>query len=141
MDLYRSLYDFIAEARNYSMVFWLLLPVYSGSLKRIDYPKQICLAQFFPLNVLTALTSTHFYIFILCHMLKFPSIFINYALHVKNWNRLQNAADLGEGGGGYFISVTNTKCYIKFDFLRVSHIRVRYWYEIRDILIPIFHVL
>ena len=45
MDLYQSLYDFIAEARNYSMVFWLLLPVYSGSLKRIDYPKKICLAH------------------------------------------------------------------------------------------------
>ena len=24
---------------------WLSLPVYSGSLKRIDYPKQICLAH------------------------------------------------------------------------------------------------
>ena len=31
-------YDLIAEARNYSMVFLLSLPVYSGSLKRIDYP-------------------------------------------------------------------------------------------------------
>ena len=28
-----------------TVVFWLLLPVYSGSLKRIDYPKQICLAH------------------------------------------------------------------------------------------------
>ena len=65
MDLYQSLYGFIAEARNYSMVFWLLLPVYSGSLKRIDYPKQICLAH--PLSfdfVFTALEGTHFYIFI-----------------------------------------------------------------------------
>ena len=52
MDLYQSLYDFIAEARNYSMVFWLSLPVYSGSLKRIDYPKHICLAPIFLLNVL-----------------------------------------------------------------------------------------
>ena len=25
--------------------FWLSLPVHSGSLKRIDYPKQICLAH------------------------------------------------------------------------------------------------
>ena len=39
LDLYQSLYDFIAEARNYSMVFWLLLPVYSGSLKWIELSK------------------------------------------------------------------------------------------------------
>ena len=26
-------------------LFWLSLPVHSGSLKRIDYLKQICLAQ------------------------------------------------------------------------------------------------
>ena len=44
---YKSLYDFIDEARNYSMVFWLLSPVYSGSLKKIDYPKQICLVHTF----------------------------------------------------------------------------------------------
>ena len=25
--------------------FWLSLPVHSGSLKRIDYPKHICLAH------------------------------------------------------------------------------------------------
>ena len=45
LDLYQSLYDFIAEARNYIMDFWFLLPVYSGSLKRIDYPKKICQAH------------------------------------------------------------------------------------------------
>ena len=27
------------------MTFWLSLPVHSGSLKRIDYPKRICLAH------------------------------------------------------------------------------------------------
>ena len=26
-----------------TVIFWLSLPVHSGSLKRIDYPKQICL--------------------------------------------------------------------------------------------------
>ena len=41
------------------MTFWLSLPVHSGSLKRIDYPKQSCL---FLLNVFTALKGTHFYI-------------------------------------------------------------------------------
>ena len=44
------------------MTFWLSLPVHSGSLKRIDYPKQICLATLFLLNVFIALKGTHFYI-------------------------------------------------------------------------------
>ena len=64
MDLYQSLYDFIAEARNYGMVFWLLLPVYSGSLKTFDYPKQICLAHPLSFECFTALKGTHFYMFI-----------------------------------------------------------------------------
>ena len=64
LNLYQSLYDFIAEARNNSMVFWLLLSVYSGSLKRIDYPKQICLAHSVSFECFTALKGTHFYIFI-----------------------------------------------------------------------------
>ena len=63
---HQSVYDFIAEAQNYSMVYSLLLSVHSGSLKRIDYRKQICLAHpFFLLSVFTALKGTHFYIFIL----------------------------------------------------------------------------
>ena len=33
--------DFFAEIRNYSIFFWPSLPVHSGSLKRIDYPKQL----------------------------------------------------------------------------------------------------
>ena len=41
LDLFQSLYDFFAEIRNYSIFFWLSLPVHSGSLKRIDYPKQL----------------------------------------------------------------------------------------------------
>ena len=41
--------------------FWLSLPVHSGSLKRIDYPKQRTL---FLLNVSTALKGTHNHIFI-----------------------------------------------------------------------------
>ena len=42
LDQCQSMFDFLAETRNY---FWLSLPVHSGSLKRIDYPKQICLAH------------------------------------------------------------------------------------------------
>ena len=39
---------------------------------------------------------------------------------LKNWNRIQNAADLG--GGGYFISVRNLHvCNVKFDFVRIFH--------------------
>ena len=39
------MYDFLAKNQNYSISFWLSLPVRSGSLKRIGYPKQICLAH------------------------------------------------------------------------------------------------
>ena len=41
LDLFQSLYDFFAEIQNYSIYFWLCLPVHSGSLKRIDYPQQL----------------------------------------------------------------------------------------------------
>ena len=44
------------------MIFWLSLPVHSGSLKSIDYPKQICLAHILFFNVFTAFKGTHFYI-------------------------------------------------------------------------------
>ena len=40
------LIDCVAETRNYCASFiWRSLPVHSGSLKRIDNSKQICLAQ------------------------------------------------------------------------------------------------
>ena len=39
-----------------------------GLLKRIDYPKQICLAYFFLFNVFTALKGTHFYILFVSFM-------------------------------------------------------------------------
>ena len=60
----RDLYDFIAEARNYSIVFWLLLPGYSASLKRIDYPKQICLAHPLSFECFYCSKGTHFYNFL-----------------------------------------------------------------------------
>ena len=40
----------------------------------------------------------------------------------------------------YFIDVKNThECYMNFENVRISHTFVRYWYEIRDILVPILH--
>ena len=51
----------------------------------------------------------------------------------ENWNRMQNAANLG---------VKNTyKCSMKFDSIRISLIRERYWFEIRDVLVPTFHAV
>ena len=44
------------------MTFWLSLPVHSGSLKKIDNPKQICLAHPLSFECFTALKGTHFYI-------------------------------------------------------------------------------
>ena len=57
---------------------------------------------------------------------------------------MQNAAALGGGGGGggYFIDVRNMHdCYMKFDYVRISLTREKYWYEIRDVLVPILPVL
>ena len=46
---------------------------------------------------------------------------------------MQNAANLG---------VENTyKCSMKFDSIRISLIRERYWFEIRDVLVPTFHAV
>ena len=50
---------------NYRLYYTLLqLTFHSGSLKRTDYPKQICLSHTlsFLLNVFTAFKRTHFYI-------------------------------------------------------------------------------
>ena len=46
----------------------------------------------------------------------------------------------GKKIGVYFIDVKNThECYMNFEDVRISHTFVRYWYEIRDILVPILH--
>ena len=46
---------------------------------------------------------------------------------------MQNAANLG---------LKNTyKCSMKFDSIRISLIRERYWFEIRDVLVPTFHAV
>ena len=41
----------------------------------------------------------------------------------------------------YFIDVKNThECYMFFENVRNPHTFVRYWYEIRDIMVPILHL-
>ena len=46
------------------------------------------------------------------------------------------------GWGWYFIDVMNMQdCYMKFDYVRISLTREKYWYEIRDVLVPILHAL
>ena len=58
----------------------------------------------------------------------------------KNWNRRQNVADLG--GGGAFYRCEEYACMPLKIRLRASFSQnFRYWYEICDILVPIFHVL
>ena len=32
-------------------------------------------------------------------------------------------------------------CYMKFDYVRISLTREKYWYEIRDVVVPILHAL
>ena len=50
---------------------------------------------------------------------------------------MQNAADWG-----YFIDVTNTLgWYMKSDYVRISLTRERYWYEIRDVLVPVLYAV
>ena len=44
--------------------------------------------------------------------------------------------------GGYFIDVRNIHdCYMKFDYVRISLTREKYWYEIRDVLVQVLHAL
>ena len=44
--------------------------------------------------------------------------------------------------GGYYIDVTNTHgWYMKSDYVRISLARERYWYEIRDVLVPVLYAV
>ena len=55
---------------------------------------------------------------------------------------MQNAADFGRGGGGYFINVNNAhECLLELYFVLIWSQSVRYWYEIREVLVPNFHKL
>ena len=54
---------------------------------------------------------------------------------MKNWNRLQNAADLG-----FFYRCEDCACMLHIFSLRAQISQnVKYWYEICDILVPILH--
>ena len=53
---------------------------------------------------------------------------------VKNWNRMQNAADLE----GVFYQ---SDAYAYMLYRAYFSQSVRYWYEICDVLVPIFHML
>ena len=74
--------------------------------------------------------------------LEFPSTFI------KLWyacEELESNAKCSSFGG-YFIDVRNMHdCYMKFDYVRISLSREKYWCEIRDVpircedLVPILH--
>ena len=44
--------------------------------------------------------------------------------------------------GGYLIDVSNMNDgYIEFDYVRISLTCEKYWYEIRDVLVPILHIV
>ena len=49
-----------------TMTFWLLLPVHSGSSKRIYYRNRSVWPTLFPLNLSAALNGTHSYILYFC---------------------------------------------------------------------------
>ena len=58
--------------------------------------------------------------------------------NVKNWNRMQNAEEFGG-----ILSMSGIRMYaiiMKFDFVRIFLQRVKYWYEICDVLVPIIRV-
>ena len=58
-------------------------------------------------------------------------------MHVKNWNRMQNAADVG-----VFYKCGEYACMLHIILLHAHFSQnVNYWYEIRDVLVPMFHEL
>ena len=55
-------------------------------------------------------------------------------MHVKKWNRMQNAADLG-----CIYQCDEYACTLHMILLRAHFSQnVKYWYEIRDVLVPFF---
>ena len=63
----------------------------------------------------------------------------NNVMYVKNWNRMQNTADLG---GGVFYQYEEHVCMLHI-ILLCAHFsqKVKYWYDVRDVLVPIIHQL
>ena len=77
--------------------------------------------------------------------LEFPSTFIKLWYACEELESNAKCSSFGGGAGGRgrsFIDVRNMHdCYMKLDYVRISLTRERYWYEIRDVLVPILHAL
>ena len=70
--------------------------------------------------------------------LEFPSTFIKLRYACEELESNAKCSTLWGWRVGYFIAVTNMHdCYMKFDYVRISLTRGKYWYEIRDVLVPI----
>ena len=71
---------------------------------------------------------------IICYMLEFSSTYSLYIqLRIGIEYKRQNF-------GVYLIDVKNThECFMNFENIHISLTRLRYWYEIRGILVPILH--
>ena len=71
-----------------------------------------------------------------CNLLETRQLY-NHAMHVKNWNRMQNAPDLG-------VFYKCEKYSLMLHIISLGALfsqNVKYWYEICDVLVSIFHVL
>ena len=81
-----------------------------------------------PLSILTLVPEvpTVKHADIICYMLEFPSTFI----------KLCHACEEVKSN-----AKCNRECYIKFDNVCISLTRERYWYKIRDVLVPILHAV
>ena len=55
---------------------------------------------------------------------------LNPDIYVKNWNRMQNAADLG---CFYDVKIAHVR------FIKIHY--VKYWYEICGVSVPLLHAL
>ena len=73
-----------------------------------------------------------------CKTLEFPSTFI------KLWYACEELESNAKYSSfvGYFIDVRNMRdCYMKSDYVRISLTREKYWYKIREVLVPTLHAL
>ena len=75
---------------------------------------------------------------IICYLLEFPSTFIKLCHACEELELNAKCSRFGV----HFIDVKNThECCMKFDNIRISLTRERYWYDIRDVLVPIIYAL
>ena len=69
-------------------------------------------------------------------ILEFPSTFIKFWYACEELESNAKCSSFGV----YFIDVRNMHdCYMKFDYVRISLTHEKYWYNIRDVLVPILH--